>query len=356
MVLRDMPAPRPVHVLRRGAYDAPLDRVDPGTPDRIFPFAADLPRNRKGLASWIASPRNPLTARVVVNRVWRTCFGRGLVATAENFGSQGQLPTHPELLDGLALDFVQSGWDLKRLFRQILTSSVFRQSSVPSREALEKDPENRLLARGPRRRLEAELIRDSALAASGLLCRTIGGRSVKPYQPPGLWEEAGTGKSYAQDHGAALYRRSLYTFWRRTAPPPSLLTFDATSREVCTAKRETTTTPLQALVLLNDPQYVEAARVLAERLIREGPSAPAERIAQAFRIVEGRTPSAAESSILLDLYGEQRSLFARDPKAADEFRRAGEARIDETLNAVDAAATTVLVSALFNLDEFITLR
>jgi uncharacterized protein DUF1553/uncharacterized protein DUF1549/concanavalin A-like lectin/glucanase superfamily protein/cytochrome c len=356
MVMKEMPQRRSAYLLKRGAYDAPGEEVKPGTPDKIFPFPADLPRNRLGLGRWMVDPRNPLTARVVVNRTWRTHFGRGLVATAEDFGNQGQLPTHPELLDWLAMQFMEGGWDIKALHRLIVTSATYRQTSKASVDLLARDPENRLLARGPKHRLPAEQIRDNALAASGLLSPRMGGASVKPYQPRGLWEESGTGKTYAQDKGEKLYRRSLYTFWRRTAPPPTMLTFDATSREVCTAKRETTTTPIQALVLLNDPQFVEAARVFAERLVRESPNDVNSRITAAFRTMSGRTPNEREYRVLGQLYTEQLVLFGRDPCAAEDYLRIGEDGFDQTLPIDQVAATTVLSSALMNLDEFVTKR
>jgi hypothetical protein len=300
--------------------------------------------------------RNPLTARVVVNRIWRMHFGRGLVATQENFGSQGQLPTHPELLDWLTGWFVDNGWDVKALHRLIVTSATYRQSSQASRELTERDPDNQLLARGPKHRLLAEQIRDSALAASGLLNRTIGGHSVKPYQPAGLWEQSGTGKTYTQDHGEKLYRRSLYTFWRRTAPPPSMLTFDAVTREVCTAKRETTSTPLQALVLMNDPQFVEAARVLGEKLLIQFPDDEVARNHEAFRALTGRTPDKTEARILAQLFAEQKAEFARNTDSAVKLLAVGESKRDESLPPVDYAAMTTLVNAIMNFDDFVIER
>ncbi|MFM8288199.1 MAG: DUF1553 domain-containing protein, partial [Planctomycetaceae bacterium] len=281
MVMHELPTRRATHVLFRGAYDQPREAVEPQTPEGILGFPAEFPRNRAGLAAWLTDPRNPLTARVVVNRIWRQHFGRGLVATAEDFGNQGALPTHPELLDWLAVWLRTNDWDLKGLMRLIVTSQAYRQSSRATADALQADPDNTWFTRGPRHRLSAEQIRDSALAAAGLLSGRLGGTSSRPYQPAGLWEEAGTGKSYQPDKGEGLYRRSLYTFWRRTAPPPTMLTFDATSREICTAKRETTATPLQSLVLLTAPQFVEAARVLAKRVLqqveRETPDAEGRR-------------------------------------------------------------------------------
>ncbi|MBX3745743.1 MAG: DUF1553 domain-containing protein [Verrucomicrobiae bacterium] len=356
MVMQDLPEPRPTFVLQRGAYDSPGDAVQPGTPDRLMPMDPGLPRNRLGLARWITDPAHPLTARVAVNRIWKHHFGQGLVGTTWDFGAQGELPSHPELLDWLAHRFVSSGWDRKALHRLIVTSATYRQASSAPPNLLARDPENRLLARGPRHRLDAEQIRDGALAASGLLVPTLGGPAVKPYQPPGVWEDAGTGKSYTQDKGDKLYRRSLYTFWRRTAPPPSMLTFDATSREVCTSKRDATTTPLQSLVLLNDTQFVEAARVLAERLLTDHPHDPAARAQDAFLRLVGRAPDDLETDLLALLYTEQRAHFRAHPDDAEAFVAIGERPRDPSLPAPELAATTVLTSAVMNHDEFVMKR
>ncbi|MSU57160.1 MAG: DUF1553 domain-containing protein [Pedosphaera sp.] len=353
MVMDEMPQRRVSHLLKRGAYDAPGDEVQPETPAKVLEFPATAPRNRLGLAQWLTDRRNPLTARVVVNRVWKTHFGRGLVATPEDFGSQGRLPSHPELLDWLAGWLMDNGWDVKALHRLIVTSATFRQSSRAPRELVERDPENRLLARGPKMRLLAEQIRDGALAASGLLNRSLGGLSVKPYQPAGLWEQSGTGKTYTQDHGEKLYRRSLYTFWRRTAPPASMLTFDALTREVCTAKRETTATPLQSLVLLNDPQFIEAARVLSEKLLKQFPNDEAKRNGEAFRELTGRLPDRTETKILRQLFSEQKNLFTKDDESAKKLLSTGESKWDESLPRADFAALTTLVSAIMNFDEFV---
>jgi hypothetical protein len=356
MVMEEMPTPRQTHLLKRGAYDAPGEVVPRDTPASLPPFPPGEPRNRLGLARWLTSRQNPLAARVVVNRIWRMHFGRGLVTTQEDFGSQGRLPSHPELLDYLAGRFMDDGWDVKALHRLIVTSATFQQSSQPSAETIARDPENLLLAHGPKARLPAEAIRDSALAASGLLNRAIGGPSVKPYQPAGLWEQAGTGKTYTQDTGDKLYRRSLYTFWRRTSPPPSMLTFDALSREVCTARRDVTATPLQSLVLLNDPQFVEAARVLAQRLLRRYPHDAAARNGEAFRSLVGRPPDPAEAKILATLFDEQRDLFERNADEAAKLLRVGESPADATLSPVDSAAMTAVVSAIMNFDEFVVVR
>ncbi len=356
MVMEELPQPRVTHLLKRGAYDTPGEIVPRETPDWLLPFPKDQPRNRLGLARWMVDPKNPLPARVVVNRIWRIHFGRGLVASQEDFGSQGKLPTHPELLDWLADWFMNNGWDVKSLHRLIVTSATFQQSSQTEPEIVARDPDNRLLTRGPKMRLLAEQIRDGALAASGLLNRQVGGPSVKPYQPEGLWEATGTGKSYTQDHGDKLYRRSLYTFWKRTAPPPSMLTFDAMSREVCIAKRDATATPLQSLVLLNDPQFIEAARALGEKLLKEFPKDEAARNREAFRALTGRLPDKAETIILAQLFAEQRAEFAKNPDGAMKLLAVGESKREEGLPPADCAAMTTLVNAIMNFDEFVMQR
>ena len=356
MVMSEMASRRPTYVLKRGAYDAPGDAVEPGTPAAIFRGPDGLPPNRLGLARWVVDPRNPLTARVAVNRVWRTHFGRGLVETEEDFGTQGKLPTYPALLDWLAREFMDHGWDVKALHKLVVLSATYRQSSQASPALAARDPDNHLLARGPKHRLRAEEIRDNALAISGLLSARIGGPSARPYQPEGLWEETGTGKHYEPDHGEGLYRRSLYTFWRRTAPPPSMLIFDAPSREVCTARRETTTTPLQALVLMNDPQFVEAARVLAERLVGQCGADREACVLRAFRLATGRSPKPREQAILLRLYQEQLELFAASPATAEQYLKTGEHPRVQSLPVLQVAATAVLANSLMNLDEFITER
>lgn len=356
MVMEEMHPPRATHLLKRGAYDAPAERVEPDTPASLPPFPARQPRNRLGLARWLTSPRHPLTARVVVNRVWRMHFGRGIVATPEDFGSQGRLPTHPELLDWLTDRFVRDGWDLKALHRRIVLSATFRQSSVTTASAAARDPENELLSRWPKMRLMAEQIRDSALVASGLLNRTIGGPSVKPYQPAGLWEQSGTGKVYKQDEGLKLYRRSLYTFWRRTAPPPSMAAFDAVTREVCVARREATVTPLQSLVLLNDPQFVEASRVLAQRTIERHPRPTRDRNREVFRTLIGRYPDEVEAGILERMFDEQLRWFTRHPADAVKYVNVGDSVPNPALASVELAAMTGLVNAILNYDEYVVLR
>lgn len=356
MVLEEMADRRVTHLLRRGAYDAPGEEVQPTTPAGILPFDSKLPANRLGLAGWLTDRRNPLTARVVVNRVWLQHFGRGLVATIEDFGSQGAQPTHPELLDWLTGWFMAHGWDVKELHRLIASSHTYRQTSRAGGELLARDPDNELLARGPKHRLSAEQLRDQALFISGLLTPDIGGRSVKPYQPAGLWEEAGTGKSYAQDKGENLYRRSLYTFWRRTAPPPSMTTFDAPAREVCTALREPTTTPMQALVLLNDPQFIEAARVLALNLWQRHDGDLGTCLENGFLATTGRKPDGGEVEILRQQFAAQKELFVKYPERVTQVLAIGEHPTSEELQTADTAALTLLMSALMSYDEFVMKR
>ncbi len=357
MTMKEMDEPRPTFVLKRGAYDSPAEQVGADTPAGVFSLPAGLPGNRLGLAKWMTDDRNPLVSRVAVNRFWNYLFGRGLVASVEDFGAQGQSPTHPELLDWLARDFMNSGWNVKRLCKQMVLSATYRQSSTPKDpQVAHSDPDDLWLARGPRYRLSAEQIRDNALAVSGLLVPKLGGPSVMPYQPAGLWEEAGTGKSYHQAKGEGLYRRSIYTFWRRTSPPPTMVTFDATGRETCTARRERTATPLQALVLLNDPQFIEAARVLAERLILQNPDSVDVRLQVAFRQLTSRAPSDKEMSVLKKLYEEQKSHFSVAPAKATELITIGDSPRSDKLDAVDHAAMTVVVQTLMNFDECVTKR
>ncbi len=352
MVMREMPTPRPAHILERGQYDAPGESVQPGVPEAILPWQDGLPRNRLGLAEWLFDPRHPLTARVAVNRFWQRYFGSGLVTTAEDFGSQGALPSHPQLLDYLATTFVENGWNMKDLHRRIATSRTYRQRSSADMRTLERDPPNMLLARGPRLRLSAEMIRDQALAASGLLDRTVGGPSVRPYQPPGLWEEK-SGLRYETGSGADLYRRSLYTFFKRTSPPPSLTTFDMPTRAQCVMRRQRTTTPMQALVLLNDPQYVEAARHIAQRaLLAE--STLESQITRAFRLVMSRRPAHSEVRVLEALFREQHEHFEADSAAATQLLATGASAWDTGIGPATLAAFTMLSSALLSYDEAIT--
>lgn len=362
MTMAQAVQPRTTRILERGAYDAPRDEVSPQPfvklariDSRVLKEASSP--DRLELARWVISDGNPLTSRVAVNRFWSIFFGRGIVASLEDFGSQGQVPTHPELLDWLANDFQSNGWDVKRLCKQIVLSSTYRQSSTPQNIAWEtSDPDNRWLARGPRHRLSAEQVRDAALAATGLLVQTVGGPSVMPYQPAGLWEEAGTGKSYQQASGDGLYRRSMYTFWRRTAPPPSMLAFDATSRETCTARRETTTTPLQALVLLNDPQYIEAARVIAQASVKSYPQAEQERFQELALRLLARPLNDRELPVVEQAYREQMAYFQANPEGAKAFLGIGEKPVDATLDANDVAATTVVAETLMCFDDFVMKR
>jgi hypothetical protein len=359
MVMNELAKPRETFVLGRGDYRNKGEKVSAEVPACLPPMAEDLPRNRLGLAKWLLDPSHPLTSRVAVNRYWQMYFGHGLVKTAEDFGSQGEPPSHPELLDWLATEFIRTGWDIKKMQRLIVTSAAYRQSSRVTPKLLEKDPENRLLARGPRFRLSAEMIRDGALAASGLLHEKIGGPGVFPYQPEGLWDDIAYGdvysaQTYTPGHGKDLYRRSMYSFWKRTMPPPGLITFDAPDREKCTARRTITNTPLQALVLMNDPTYVEAARALAQRTIREAGDDPARRIGHAFRLAAGRTPTRQELRILRDLVRRQSAHFSGNVKAALAVLRVGESPFDKTMDPVELASWTVVASTILNLDETIT--
>jgi hypothetical protein len=358
MTMEETPQPRPAYILARGAFDAPKDRpVDRDTPVALPAFPAGAPRDRLGLARWLTDPRHPLTARVAVNRYWQMFFGRGIVSTTENFGTQGALPTHPELLDWLARDFISSGWDVKALCRKIVLSSTYRQQSSATPELLWCDTENLLLARGPSRRLPAEMLRDQALAASGLLVKKLGGPPVKPYQPPGLWKGMNAFlPAYVPDKGEGLHRRSLYTFWRRTSPPPDMLAFDAPSREVCVVRRQATTTPLQALVLLNDPQFVEAARALGERLLSEGGTNREAQLVRAFRQVVTRRPTAQELKLLTELYEEQARVFRHDPASAAQLLKVGDRPLPVGLDPTELAAAATTAGALLNLDAALTTR
>jgi hypothetical protein len=362
MVMEEMPKPRETFMLVRGQYDKKGEKVAAGVPASLPPLPGGAPLNRLGLARWLVDPSHPLTARVIVNRYWQMYFGAGLVKTAEDFGSQGEWPSHPELLDWLATELIGSGWDLKGLQRLIVTSATYRQSSAATPELLERDPENRLLARGSRLRLQAEFIRDQALALGGLLDSRIGGPSVSPYQPPGLWEELAsredgaswTAQVYKQSHGQDLYRRTLYTFWKRTSPPPTLQTFDAPDRETCTVRRARTNTPLQALILMNDPTYVEASRKLAERMMTEAPSSAEEKITFAFRLATARRPSEAELGLLKRAFDQQLLAYRNDSEAAVKLLSVGESKRNENLDAAELASWATVASMILNLDETVT--
>ncbi|MEM8487638.1 MAG: PSD1 and planctomycete cytochrome C domain-containing protein [Bacteroidota bacterium] len=362
MVMNVADTPRETFVLNRGQYDQKLEKVSPGTPAILPPVSNETAGSRLDLAKWLTRSDHPLTARVTVNRFWQMLFGTGLVATAADFGAQGSLPSHPELLDWLAVEFIDNGWDVKSLLKTMVMSSTYRQRAAASDALLAADPQNLLLARGPRFRLQAEFIRDGLLKASDLLVDRIGGPSVNPYQPAGLWKEVShygstgaTAQVFVQDHGEKLYRRSLYTYWKRTLPPPSMLTFDAPNREVCTITREVTNTPLQALVLLNDPQYVEASRHFASRILRELPEgSDTARLKRAFEILQSRHPDRQELKILRRRLDDERAHFAQAAADASAYLSVGESALDPTFEPAELAAWTTVASLIFNLSETIT--
>lgn len=360
MIMQEAPERREAYVLERGQYDQPTESVSAGMPDFLMPGSAqrsgqDEPNSRLQLARWLVDPAHPLTARVTVNRLWQQLFGTGLVATADDFGTQGERPSHPELLDWLALELIESGWDLKHVLRLIVSSRTYRQSANATTEAWQRDRDNRLLARGPRFRLSAETVRDQALAVSGLLVTRLGGPSVKPYQPDGLWLDVtyDSDAAYQADTGASLYRRSLYTFWKRQAPPPNMRVFDAPTRETCTVQRSRTNTPLQALVLMNDPTFVEASRKLAERGLLRTPSTRQEQIEFLFRSVTARRPEESEAAVLKKVFEQQRAHFADDRRSAWQLLSVGESGRTESLDAVELAAWTAVASLILSLDETI---
>ena len=358
MVMQEMPKPRETHVLLRGSYDQPGDLVTPAVPAILPPMPADFPRNRLGLARWLVDPSNPLTARVAVNRFWQLYFGEGIVKTVDDFGSQGDPPSNPQLLDWLATEFMRTAWNVRELQRLIVTSATYRQTSEATPELVQRDPENRLLARGARFRLPAEMVRDQALAISGLLVEKIGGPSVKPYQPDGLWADLiqdGVGRDhYIQDHGDKLYRRSLYSFWKRTIPPPSMANFDAPGRDTCILQRGATNSPLQALDLMNDVSFLEAARMLGQRMIKEGGSTAEQRIGFAFLLATGRAPTAKETALLLDSLHYALDRFQSKPENAEKYLNEGEYPRDRNLDVKELAAYASVASLILNLDETIT--
>ena len=311
--------------------------------------------DRLGLAQWLTDPDHPLTARVVVNRLWKQVFGRGLVATTGDFGSQGEVPSNGDLLDMLAVDFIESEWDVKAMLRRLLTTATYQQVSAASMEARRRDPQNRLLGRGPARRLSAEMVRDQALAASGLLVSKVGGPPVYPPQPPGLWQEK-SGAAYPSRQGEDRRRRSVYTYWKRTSPPPSMMMFDASHRETCVADRGDTSTPLQALVLLNDEQFVEAARVLAQRSLVEGGGDVPSQISWAFRAVTSRSPTPDELEVLLQLHQRQRVVWSEEEADAASFTRIGPAATVDSISDIDVAAMTVICSTLLSTDAALMRR
>lgn len=354
-VMGDLDTTRKTFVLKRGAYDAPGEEVQPGTPKAILPFDDSYPKNRLGLAKWLFDKRNPLTARVYVNLLWQEFFGKGIVKTSGDFGMQGDLPSHPQLLDWLAVDFMENGWNIKRLVKQMVTSATYRQSAVITPEKLAADPDNVLLARGPRYRIHAEFIKDLVLSSSGLLNPTIGGPSVKPYQPAGLWEGATSGRGllsiYNQDHGPNLYRRGMYTLIKRTVPPPSMAIFDASNRDLCEVKRLKTNTPLQALVMLNDPTVLEASRVLAAKLLREK-GGTNDKISKAFRLIVSRKPSEKETELLTTYY--EKELKKLTKASVDKTLAVGEYPIPAHIDKTKLAAMMRVVTTIYNLEETIT--
>lgn len=360
LVMATSDRPRETFILNRGNYAEPGARVEAATPEFLPPPPPGAPRNRLGLARWITMRENPLTARVVVNRTWQMLFGVGLVRTTADFGTQGEWPSHPELLDWLAVDFMDGGWDMKALVRTIVTSATYQQSSVTTPDALARDPDNRSLARGARFRLPAEFVRDGALKISGLLVPRLGGPSVNPYTPGDPWREIShfastpaTAQSFVQDHGEKLYRRSLYTYWKRTLPPPNMAAFDAPNRETCVVSRSSTITPLQALVLLNDVQFVEAARAFAERILAR-PGADDARLAWAFAEVVAREPGSAEMAVLRRALARERAAFRADRAAALALLRSGESARNESLDPAEHAAWAQVAALLFNLSEAVT--
>lgn len=352
MVMKESKQKRQSYLLARGQYDQPTDSVFPNTPEAIFPFSDKFEKNRIGLAKWITDKDNPLTARVTVNRYWQHLFGTGIVKTAEDFGNQGELPSHPKLLDWLAIEFMESGWDVKALHKLMVMSNTYQQNSIASSELLELDGENRLLARGPSKRLSGEMLRDNALYASGLLNEKIGGESVYPYQPPGLWRV--TGDEYAQGQGEELYRRSIYTIWKRAVPHPTISTFDVPSRDLCTTRRQETNTPLQALVLLNDPTFVEAARVLGKKMMEY--DSISQGIAKTYKKLTGRTIKKEELTILTELQHTEFEKFKNNKAKAQGWISIGEYAIAPTDDIALVAANAVVASTIINSDAFITKR
>ena len=354
-VMNERETPAESYLLNRGEYDQRRDKLSPGTPIFFPAMADDLPRNRLGFAKWLVSPEHPLTARVTVNRYWQELFGTGIVRTAGDFGVAGEMPTHPELLDWLAVEFRENKWDVKKFLKLLVTSATYRQSAVNTAEKISRDPQNRLLAHGPRFRMDAEMVRDTALAASGLLVPKIGGPSVRPYQPDGVWEavampESDT-KSYKRDTGDKLYRRSLYTFWKRAAPPASMDILNAPNRETCAVRRERTSTPLQALVTLNDPQFVEAARNLAERTLKDGGAQDTSRIDFMAERLIARSLSASEKRIVVSGLKDLLAHYQSSPKDAEALVAVGESKADATLDRPTLAAYTMVANQLMNLDE-----
>jgi hypothetical protein len=358
LVSNELEKPRLAWVLIRGQYDKHGEPVGPGVPSILPPLPQSDVTNRLTFAKWLVDPGHPLTARVTVNRLWQQFFGIGIVKTSEDFGTKGEWPSHPELLDWLATEFIRTGWDVKQFVKLLVTSATYRQDSRVTPALLDIDPENRLLGRGTRFRLDAEELRDEALYIGGLLNLQMGGRGVRPYQPPGIWEAVGYTTSntakYTQDHGDALYRRSLYIFWKRTAAPPTMITFDAPSREKCWARRERTNTPLQALITLNDPQYFEAARHLGYRMMREGGNEDATRLRYGFKLATGRSPCDSECTVLEESLAAQRAHYTADAEAAKKTIAVGESPVPDDIPPPDLAAYTMVANLILNLDEVLT--
>lgn len=355
-VMKDLDTARKTYILNRGVYDQHGTEVLQGTPASIMAFADTLPKNRLGLSEWLFDARNPLTSRVFVNRIWQEIFGRGIVKSSGDFGMQGSLPSNPQLLDWLAVDFREHGWDIKRLLKQIFMSATYRQSSVTTPEKLKIDPENIYLSRSPRIRMNAEMVRDLVLSSSGLLVPTIGGPSAKPYQPPGLWEMATSGRgilaTYRQDHGDLLYRRGLYTFIKRTVPPVSMMIFDASNRDQCEIGRSRTNTPLQALIMMNDPTVLEASKALADVMINEKLS-PEATVTMAFKRIINRMPEKNEADILIQYLKDQEAYFKANPANADKILKVGEYKA-KTTGKTALAATMQMVQVIYNMEEAIT--
>ncbi|MEM9719276.1 MAG: DUF1553 domain-containing protein [Bacteroidota bacterium] len=355
MVMEEMPTPRTMYLYDRGQYDLPTEEVEATTPSSILNFPTDYPRNRVGLSKWITNPENPLTGRVTVNRYWQMIFGRGLVSTPQDFGNQGTLPTHPELLDALALRFVKGGWDVKALIKYMVMSATYRQDSKVRPELQEIDPDNLLLARGPSYRLPAEMIRDNALSVSNLLNPQVGGPSVKPYQPKGLWIDKGSFSPrllrYKADTLFGMHRRSLYTFIRRTSPPPSMQAFDAPTRSICTVQRQVTNTPMQALVLLNDPQFVEAARKMGERILQEGGKDLGSQLEFGFRLATSRKAIEEEIQLFRDLYQSELEKYKSQTEEAHKLLEVGISPVESSVPSEELAAMTIVSSMMLNHDE-----
>jgi len=358
MTMGDLAKPRKTYVLARGHYALPKkdEEIFPGVPAALTPLPEDSPPKRVGLAKWIADDDHPLTARVAVNRYWSMIFGAGLVTTVMDFGTRGALPSHPGLLDWLARDFADGGWNVKRVFKQMLMSATYRQQSTATAEQLRLDPENVYLSRAPRLRLQGEFIRDNALTVGGVLNGKVGGPSVKPYQPPRIWNEVALngGLFYKPDTGQKLYRRSMYTYWKRSAPMPNMMAFDAPTREKCVVRRPRTNTPMQALVTLNDVQFVEAARLFAERVLQQGGVDFDSRLDYALLLTTARPADELRKRVFRNLYDSQLKVFRADAKRAGELLEFGETKRDESLDLAKHAAWTTVASAILNLDEVIT--